>query len=169
MINYKNILIGLFILLLTISPVSAASPADQTTSVDQTLHLLVPEVISIAVTPTILQFTGAFSSGNFYLVATTANVANVGNVKTDIFYRLKSNFTNGNTILNPSQYDYSMMISNKNNMTSNIILLYGESYLIKEWLEPGQSYSPYQGLRLPKIPPTGVYSATATYTAIKST
>ena len=166
MMEYKNILIGLFILLVTISPVSAADYLNQITSVNQTLNLTIPEIISISA-PSIVQFTNTIEPGfinehaNFY-------VLNGGNVNIDVFFQMKSNFMNGNTILDLTQCNYTVQTSDKNNFMGIQRVLYGQNYLIKAWLQPGLGYYSNPAMRIPKTTAPGNYSATATYTAIKS-
>ena len=167
MINYKNILIGLFILLLTISPASAADYLNQITSVNQTLNLTIPEIISIS-TPPIIQFDNSFPQG-FVNPYTNFFVKNQGNVNIDLFFQLQSNFINGNTILDLTQCTYTVQTYDKNNVQGIQRVLYGQDYLVKSWLQPNVPYPAGHSIMIPQTTAPGNYSATATYTAIKST
>ena len=159
--KYKNILIGLSILLLTICPASAAN------TVDQTLTLTIPEIISMSVDPPVVQFTIP-STHSFIQEHATSTVLNEGNVYIDIFFQIKSNFVDGNNSLDLDQIPYHIDTSNKGGAIGWDRVFYGQNVLLKEWLQPDLAFRANHYMEIPKTTAAGKYSATATYTAIKS-
>lgn len=156
--EYKNILIGLFILLLTISPASAA------TTVDQTVNLPIPEVLGISLANNNLTF--KWEGFNIDSNTTSYSIENTSNVPIDLLVKANSGFTNNITTIPLTWFSYLLVRLDGSFHNS---ILANQNSVIGTHILPGYLVGMYQKIFVPNEVPPGNYSLIVTYTALKST